>query len=349
METPVFVALLLLGLVSIGHCFIDIDLCLGRCGSHVDHSKSCQCNHACTRYHDCCTDYHNTCSGGSHSVTTNNPGTFKPVQIQNVDINSLTMATIADTLWGVDTDRFQTGEITLNYGSKTHSGSHSDVSNQPLFASVNEARLQRPVYKAFLALLDNYNPSRGVADPVSANEQIEINHFLDLIMATDVMKITMQFLHKMGHFNGDEAAFRHTIERLWFRPYGRNPHGASDSSAFEHIFVGEFKGSSVGGFHSWLRFYLEEKSGNINYLGYMKRHDPLLIEFTFKWRNHFKKIDSFLVGDSPEFTMALDTICVLVHPGHLCHLKLANTAFSIQTWDVTYMAGTQIASAYTIL
>ena len=41
------------------------------------------------------------------------------------------MATIADALWSVDKDRFQNGEITLNYGSKTHSGSQTDVSYQP--------------------------------------------------------------------------------------------------------------------------------------------------------------------------------------------------------------------------
>ena len=62
---------------------------------------------------------------------TSNPGTFNPIHIPNVNINSLTMATIADALWSVDKDRFQNGEITLNYGSKTHSGSQTDVSYQP--------------------------------------------------------------------------------------------------------------------------------------------------------------------------------------------------------------------------
>ena len=33
--------------------------------------------------------------------------------------------------------------------------------------------------------------------------------------------------------------------------------------------MGEVKNNAVGGFHNWYRFYKQEKSGNINYLGYL--------------------------------------------------------------------------------
>ena len=36
-----------------------------------------------------------------------------------------------------------------------------------------------------------------------------------------------------------------------------------DSSAFEHIFVGETRGGDVLGFHNWLRFYQLERLGTI--------------------------------------------------------------------------------------
>ena len=50
-------------------------------------------------------------------------------------------------------------------------------------------------------------------------------------------------------------------------------------SGFEHVFVGEISdgGKTVGGQHNWVRVYLLEKSGHINYKGYIDRkiyHHP---------------------------------------------------------------------------
>lgn len=42
----------------------------------------------------------------------------------------------------------------------------------------------------------------------------------------------------------------------------------SDSSGFEHVFVGETDSSKVLGLHNWIQFYLQEKSRNIDYTGY---------------------------------------------------------------------------------
>ena len=45
---------------------------------------------------------------------------------------------------------------------------------------------------------------------------------------------------------------------------------ALDSSAFEHVFVGETRGAKdVIGFHNWIQFYLQEKAGNVDYQGYI--------------------------------------------------------------------------------
>lgn len=46
---------------------------------------------------------------------------------------------------------------------------------------------------------------------------------------------------------------------------------ALDSSAFEHVFVGETRGGEeVIGFHNWIQFYLQEKAGNVDYQGYIR-------------------------------------------------------------------------------
>ena len=42
-----------------------------------------------------------------------------------------------------------------------------------------------------------------------------------------------------------------------------------DSSAFEHVFVGETRNKGdVIGFHNWIQFYLQEKRGLVDYRGF---------------------------------------------------------------------------------
>ena len=44
---------------------------------------------------------------------------------------------------------------------------------------------------------------------------------------------------------------------------------AMDSSAFEHVFVGETRNrAEVIGFHNWIQFYLQEKRGLVDYKGF---------------------------------------------------------------------------------
>ena len=40
------------------------------------------------------------------------------------------------------------------------------------------------------------------------------------------------------------------------------------SSGFEHVFIGEIKNGAVSGFHNWFHWYMLEKAGELNYLGY---------------------------------------------------------------------------------
>ena len=56
------------------------------------------------------------------------------------------------------------------------------------------------------------------------------------------------------------------MKELWFNLYPRSSSSnIYDSSGFEHVMVGELKGTKVSGFHSWLQFYLEERAGNLRF------------------------------------------------------------------------------------
>lgn len=58
-----------------------------------------------------------------------------------------------------------------------------------------------------------------------------------------------------------------TLWDTWFKLYRRDTSG--DSSAFEHVFVGEFRHGQVIGFHNWINFYLLEKCKQVDYRGFI--------------------------------------------------------------------------------
>lgn len=102
--------------------------------------------------------------------------------------------------------------------------------------------------------------------------------------------------------------------------YRRETRG--DSSGFEHVFIGEEKDGKITGLHNWIQIYNEERAGRIDYKGYIKprqrgrssrephEHEQLLT-IQFSWENELKPVSSSLIGVSPEFEMALYTLCYL--------------------------------------
>lgn len=91
---------------------------------------------------------------------------------------------------------------------------------------------------------------------------------------------------------GSEQEFVQDLKEMWFGLYSRGD-GERDSSGFEHVFsgtappgagqraapgrglipgsrlcLGEVKKGKVSGFHNWIRFYLLEKQGVVNYFSH---------------------------------------------------------------------------------
>jgi poly(U)-specific endoribonuclease len=117
------------------------------------------------------------------------------------------------------------------------------------------------------------------------------------------------------------------------------------------VFLGEIKNEEVTGLHNWIQLYDEEKRTRLNYLGlslslYLtfrpfgplsftlslslspsgyilpKRapssggyrvapQDQQLVTIQFAWNDFLKKCSSSFIGTSPEFEVALYTLCFL--------------------------------------
>jgi len=227
-------------------------------------------------------------------------------------------------LWELDVNRATAGrdyKINVQSGKKPYK--RADDCPDPLFTFVDTKNLfQRSTYKAFIALLDNYEAKTGVTEKVTSKESKENWAFLNAIMQTG----PMQFCHKYCCANNSEVPsdadeFKNLLKKIWFDLYYRERGGGRDSSGFEHVFVGEIKNDQVTGFHNWIQYYLEEKKGTVDYKGYIKPRnrnsaetnaDDNVLTLQFTWNGYEKFVGTDFIGVSPEFEMALYTMCFLV-------------------------------------
>lgn len=236
------------------------------------------------------------------------------------ELNSLSEA--CSRLWELDMNRLVPGKdyrIECGEGKKVYQ--KDDMASENLFSWLGDDVFTKPTYSRFCALLDNYNPHQGYKEEVSQQEKHEEAAFIEEIARTAPIKYLHQYLVMKGVASQDYDDFKTMLKCLWFNLYGRGG-SSSSSSAFEHVFVGEIKGqrqgeNEVSGFHNWIQFYLEEAKGNVNYQGYIfpRRRgespdsETQLLTLQFEWHGVLKSVSSSLIGVSPEFELALYTLC----------------------------------------
>ncbi|KAL5018105.1 hypothetical protein ScPMuIL_003827 [Solemya velum] len=168
-------------------------------------------------------------------------------------VNETVLTEFMTSLWQADVNRASDSDITLALQATVSNHSATDNAPSRLFAHVNPAVLQRSTYAALVALLDT-------------TIQAEIDSYLNALTNTPVMRRTYEFLKNRGYVGQSMPDFREKMKSLWFTLYprsSRSSHHQQDSSGFEHTFSGETYSNKVTGFHNWVRFYLEEKSGHI--------------------------------------------------------------------------------------
>ncbi|CAH8489313.1 unnamed protein product [Schistosoma haematobium] len=211
-----------------------------------------------------------------------------------------------------------------------------DLSTKPLFEFVDEDIFRnRPTFAKFVALLDNYNPQVGVTEIVTEQQQKEEDDFINELLKTKVMKMTYNFLIEKQKLSGDITNFGKFLKDLWFKRYKRRSPG--DSSAFEHVFVGEHKNLDVLGLHNWIQFYLKEKKNQLNFFGWTRRFcKDQLITVTYVNENKYKKpIGSVFVGSSPEFDIAVYTVAFALHPTSVFDVNVAGCKVRITCHELS--------------
>jgi len=322
------------------HCSAASPLasCAGKCNHALDSAAQCQCNHACITHNDCCHDYHTVCTGGSTATSAPQVG-----QVQTC--SSMTVNQVTEQLWTNDVNRLDPSMYTINLQNKVPETNNADHAPQPFFTRVDQNAIDaRPTFRAFMALQDNYNPTGGQHDALTlSNVVTEVNAYLDEVMKTSVITTLYNYL-KCANVVTDQNDLRQQIHELWFAQYARHTGGTVDSSGFEHVMVGEYKGTNVvNGLHNWMAYYNKERTHAINYYGYVGQASPNLVALNYMWNGHHKELGSFFVGTSPEFDLALFTLCALTHT---THVQLSGHSVQVTTFLLHSPGGLQIASAY---
>ena len=238
----------------------------------------------------------------------------------------LTLNEAIQELWSLDVNRLTPDvDYVLNVQRGKKPYWKEDNAPDPLFTRVDKSVWRdRPTYSTFIALLDNYKAETGQSEHVSNVERNEIWSFLNAISQTPSIQFCHKYcLKKLGTSKvpSDIKGFLKLLHEIWFQLYTRERGGRNDSSGFEHVFVGEIKDGNVSGFHNWIQFYLEEKKGTLDYRGYIKPRskndsnatsDDHILTLQFRWNDIEKFVGTSFIGVSPEFEIALYTMCFLL-------------------------------------
>lgn len=257
-------------------------------------------------------------------------------------------------LWELDINRLVPGkdyQIDCGEGKKVYE--KEDMAQGSLFSWLSEDTFRKPTFSRFCSLLDNYNPQEGYKEVVTSQELQEQAAFVEEISRTAPIKYLHKYLSSKGIVSENYQDFKRMMTSLWFELYGRGG-TSSCSSAFEHVFVGEIKNrgeQEVSGFHNWLQFYLEEAKGRVDYQGYIfpRRRGQVpdsetqLLTIQFEWNGVLKSVSSTLIGVSPEFEIALYTLCFYMG-GEDNQIELGPYPVNIKC----YRLGNKIGSAFPI-
>ncbi|KIH53792.1 endoribonuclease XendoU [Ancylostoma duodenale] len=155
------------------------------------------------------------------------------------DVRDTELLQMSKKLRKSDDNKAHPWQITINYQGQAKDT--QDNAPKEFFTNVDNNLLERPSFSQFIAMMDNFNRKTGSIEPRVPPEQEkrEISTFLTTILASRPWQTLYGFLNRKGHpYAKNPSIFRNWIEQLWFTHYSRSK-GKADSSAFEHVFMGE--------------------------------------------------------------------------------------------------------------
>uniref|UniRef100_A0AC35TG90 Endoribonuclease n=1 Tax=Rhabditophanes sp. KR3021 TaxID=114890 RepID=A0AC35TG90_9BILA len=244
----------------------------------------------------------------------------------------------------MDKDAPTTTDITLDWGKKITPSHGGKGTGKP---HVNETLFTTPIYQALINIYGGNVFKPEVCQPeslIETSKKVLIDQFFDLYTKSEMFQKVYLFLTQNKIVKED--GFYERLFTWWFGTYTRC-HGPVGSSGFEHVFSGEHKNEIVDGHHSWVRYYLGQKAGLIEYHGYESRVANLTGTIQYKWQGHLKLIGGFLMQTSPLFDFSLYTLCSMLQiENGGCHFKIDEHPLSVTSFHEKCLDGVCLTTAY---
>ncbi|CAD5219139.1 unnamed protein product [Bursaphelenchus xylophilus] len=228
-------------------------------------------------------------------------------------------------------------------------GGDTDYAPKPLFKWTRSSILSQPSYKALLDLAPLFNPQTGIAEDNSPAKQQKERAFIMAVFSSGPFTQLINVLRSKNHpFAKSPDTLKQSMFELWFGMFSRAK-GKLDSSAFEHVFLGEAKNGEVSGMHNWVVMNNLENGpkGALDYRGFIIKRADIIASANFKWGSLVKKTGSFLIGTSPAFDFSLLTMCFLARRGNKkCETIIDGCPVNVQSYDLNQNGRDFIGTVY---
>ncbi|KAI6205429.1 hypothetical protein M3Y94_00791100 [Aphelenchoides besseyi] len=238
-------------------------------------------------------------------------GALAQQQLPVLNVMDHEIAGLVNRMRSEDANQAKPSQYRLDFQGHTAGADFDDRAKRPLIEYIDSSVLRRPTYEHLLALFDNFERTTGVSEQDTPEEIEEIKRFIDLVVETRPWKVLIEFLKSKNHpFVSNPSTLKRMLRQLWFDHYSR-ARGLADTSAFEHIFIGETKNGEISGLHNWLRLYELERnvSSRFDYRGFLVKRGQIMGAIKFQWDGQVKRAGSMFFGTSPEFELGLYTVC----------------------------------------
>uniref|UniRef100_A0A0K0F3R5 Endoribonuclease n=1 Tax=Strongyloides venezuelensis TaxID=75913 RepID=A0A0K0F3R5_STRVS len=268
---------------------------------------------------------------------------------QNFNLANVTnMEDLIVQIREADEDKPGENDIVISWGRLIKGNGKEDI-QAPLFTYVNEDLFKKPVYKALIDMYDNliFRPPVCKDDlEIEGKKKMLIYNFLNIYTNTTVFKMGYKYLVESRLIPDDWNLFYNKLYVFWFGTYTRC-HGALGSSGWEHVFSGEWKGDEIDGHHNWIRYYLLQKEGRINYYGHMGHNGDMIGAIQYTWDGYLKKVGGFFMKTSPSFDFTVATLCSLPEYGkRLSHINVDGYKIVVTSFHQKCNEGICLSTSY---
>ncbi|KAL7029780.1 hypothetical protein ACKWTF_006361 [Chironomus riparius] len=224
-----------------------------------------------------------------------------------------------------------------------------DLAPEPLLTYENELT-ELDTIKHMIMMYDNYERNSSVNEIVTDDERQEEKNFINSLLSTAVMKKTINFLESKNLVGSSEDEHYTLLHSIWFGLYPRNKGTHATSSGFEHVFLSELKKKKTIGLHSWIYMAMMEKSGELDYKGWIDRVDlgdkAVILTIKLAVNGYRKNLSSIIIGTPPELEFALFTLCFKTRANRKCPLSYNDIEFNVNTYSIVHKNNKLVGTAY---